>query len=133
MWETDTPAALNDLVEPADSNDTGIPRFTWWPHKASREWVQYDFDGEITVGKVAVYWFDDAPDGGCRIPAKWNLEYLQDTTWIPVTNLTDYTVALHRYNEVAFTPVSTKALRLVVRLQRNYSAGLLEWKVFESN
>lgn len=133
VWETDTPAALNDLVEPADSNDTGIPRFTWWPHKASREWVQYDFDGEITVGKVAVYWFDDAPDGGCRIPAKWNLEYLQDTTWIPVTNLTDYTVALHRYNEVSFTPVSTKALRLVVRLQRNYSAGLLEWKVFESN
>ncbi|HOC68858.1 MAG TPA: glycoside hydrolase family 127 protein [Candidatus Hydrogenedentes bacterium] len=130
VFENDTPRALNDQKEPDASNDTAIARFTWWPHKGSREWVQYDFKTKTTVGKASVYWFDDTPDGGgCRVPAKWRLEYLQNETWIPVSNSSDYTTVLNQYNDVSFTPVKTKSLRLLVRLQREYSAGILEWKL----
>lgn len=37
------PAALNDQIEPANSNDHEVPRFTWWDHRGTKEWVQYEF------------------------------------------------------------------------------------------
>jgi len=40
----DTVGGMNDQIEPKDSADTSIPRFTWWDHKGAEEWVQYDFD-----------------------------------------------------------------------------------------
>jgi len=129
VWEMDTPAALNDLMEPKSSGDTTLPRFTWWPKKATREWVQYEFAGETTVDKIAVYWFDDAPDGGCRAPQNWEIQYRAGDQWLPVSNPSGYGTALDQYNEVTFDPVTTDALRVSVRLQRDYSSGILEWKV----
>ena len=132
VWENDTPTALNDQVEPASSQDSTIARFTWWPRTGTREWVQYDFETEVTLCKASVYWFDDTPDGGCRVPAQWSLESLQNGEWVPVPDPTGYTTLVDQYNEVSFTPVSTKALRIKVRLQRDYSAGILEWNLVEA-
>jgi len=129
---TDTLAALSDSIEPKSSQDGEIPRFTWWPQKGTREWVQYTFKTEKKVGETSVYWFDDAPHGGCRPPVKWELQYLQDTEWRPVKNKSPYKSELNQYNTVAFEPVSTSALRLAVRLQRDYSGGILEWKISEA-
>jgi hypothetical protein len=36
---------------------------------------------------------------------------------------------LDRFNRVAFSPVTTAALRLEVTLQPQWSAGVQEWKV----
>jgi hypothetical protein len=36
---------------------------------------------------------------------------------------------VHRYNRVAFAPVTTPALRLEITMQPKWSAGLQEWKV----
>ena len=33
-------SALNDRVEPKNSCDHDIPRFTWWDHRGTTEWVQ---------------------------------------------------------------------------------------------
>ena len=38
----DSVAALSDRIEPQDSCDHTIPRFTWWDHRGTKEWVQYD-------------------------------------------------------------------------------------------
>ena len=131
VWQSDTPAALNDLREPSASNDASIARFTWWPHKGTREWVQYTWDAPVSVGESAVYWFDDAPQGGCRAPKSWDLHYLFGNEWLPVQSPSEYDTALNQYNVVSFTPVTTTALRLSVRLQRDFSAGILEWKILE--
>jgi len=131
VWQSDTPAALNDLREPSASNDASIARFTWWPHKGTREWVQYTWDAPVSVGESAVYWFDDAPQGGCRAPKSWDLHYLFGNEWLPVQSPSEYDTALNQYNVVFFTPVTTTALRLSVRLQRDFSAGILEWKILE--
>ena len=54
---------MNDGLEPKNSNDHTIPRFTWWDHRGSAEWVQYDFGKPRKVSAVEVYWFDDTGIG----------------------------------------------------------------------
>ncbi|BDI28451.1 hypothetical protein CCAX7_005020 [Capsulimonas corticalis] len=120
--------ALNDNIEPKQSYDMGVPRFTWWDHKGSQEWVQYDYKTPKTVSTASVYWFDDTGHGECRVPKSWRLLYKDGNDWKPVANSSDYGVAPDKYNTVAFTPVTTSGLRVEVQLQDNFSGGVLEWK-----
>ncbi len=121
--------ALSDSHTPKDSNDQSIPRFTWWARKGSREWVQYNFPEPRQVSGVEVYWFDDRPRGGCRVPHSWEVLYRDGRQWKPVEGAGAYGVERDRYNKVTFEPVKTSGLRLAVRLQENYSSGVLSWKV----
>ncbi|MCX7048198.1 MAG: glycoside hydrolase family 127 protein, partial [Candidatus Sumerlaeota bacterium] len=68
VWQADTGEALNDQIEPKNSGDHDIPRFTWWDHRGTTEWVQYDFKEKTKVSAVEVYWFDDTGRGQCRAP-----------------------------------------------------------------
>lgn len=122
--------AINDQFVPQDSKDQSMPYFHWWPRKNSTQWVQYDFAGSKTVSSSAVYWYDDGPWGGCRIPASWTIEYLDaGGAWAPVHNTTPYELAKDKFNQVTFDPVTTTALRLVVRLPVDNSTGIHEWTV----
>ncbi|HRZ36286.1 MAG TPA: glycoside hydrolase family 127 protein [Candidatus Paceibacterota bacterium] len=127
--ESDTVFALKDDVAPKHSNDQGIPRFTWWDHKGTTEWVQYDFDAERQVSGVEVYWFDDTPGGGCGLPAFWRALYQAGNDWKPVGNPQAGPVAKDRFNVMTFEPVRTGALRLEVQLKPGLSGGILEWRV----
>ncbi|MCF7957974.1 MAG: glycoside hydrolase family 127 protein [Phycisphaerae bacterium] len=130
FWTQDTGEALNDQMDPKNSGDHDVPRFTWWDHKGTNEWVQYDFTKETAVSQVAVYWFDDTGRGQCRAPHDWHLLYRnKNGQWTPVKNSGDYGLALNKFNEVSFEEVTTSALRLEVKLKDNFSSGLLEWKV----
>ena len=130
VHSNDAAGALSDGLEPKNSDDHSIPRFTWWPHKGSKEWVQYTFKGIERVTSVEVYWFDDTPrGGGCRVPKSWTLLYNDCGTWKPVPKAGAFGVARDKYNTVTFGPVETDALRIEVRLGRNVSSGILEWKV----
>lgn len=65
----DLPSALNDQLLPSSSGDTSIPRFTWWDHTGTAEWVQYTFSKPTKISWCEVCWFDDgATGGGCRVP-----------------------------------------------------------------
>jgi DUF1680 family protein len=121
--------SVHDQLEPADSKDNSVPYFHWWPKKNTTEWVQYDFNGEHTVSSCKVYWFDDGPWGGCRIPAKWTIFYKKDGQWLPVKNTADYEIAKDKYNSVSFEPVTTTALKLEVQLPVEYATGIHEWIV----
>ena len=129
---SDTVTALNDLLEPRSSDDHSIPRFTWWDHRGTREWVQYEFTQPVRVQAVGVYWFDDRRQGRhCRVPVQWQLLYRKGQEWVPVENLTPYTVEMDRYNWVRFQPVETTGLRIEVQLDPSgpWSGGILEWIV----
>lgn len=121
--------ALNDQAEPANSNDHANLYFHWWPKKNSLEWVQYDFDSEKTVSESSIYWFDDAPFGGTRVPASWRILYKSGNEWLPVKTTTQYEVAKDRYNNVKFEPVKTTAMKLEVQLPENHASGIHEWKL----
>lgn len=119
--------AINDQFEPADSKDQSLPYFHWWPKKDTTEWVRYDFDAPHTVTTCKVYWYDDGPFGGCRIPAAWKVYYMKDGQWIPVKNTSDYEIAKDKYNSVTFDAVTTTALKLEVQLPKDNSTGIHEW------
>ncbi|HET6250770.1 MAG TPA: beta-L-arabinofuranosidase domain-containing protein [Tepidisphaeraceae bacterium] len=126
----DPPRGLNDGIVPQKSSDVSKKRMTWWDHKGMAEWVQYDFPQAMKVSRVRVYWFADRTvKGGCDLPQSWRLLYKQGDVWKPVEKPSDYGVAADQFNETAFTPVTTSALRLEVQLKPNWSGGIWEWEV----
>jgi len=128
-WQADHIDALSDQQEPGSSNDHEIPRFTWWDHRGTKEWVQYEFRKPAAVSSVSVYWFDDTGRGQCRVPASWRLLYRDGGQWKPVEDASEYGAARDKYNTLAFKTVTTDALRIEVQLQDTFSGGVLEWKV----
>ncbi len=129
VFEADTVEALGDGVAPRSSNDSDLPRMTWWPHTGTKEWAQYDFGKAKAVTSVAVYWFDDTGAGQCRIPASWRVLYRDGDQWKEVVNAKTDPVAGNKFNTATFDKVETPALRLEVQLQPNFSGGILEWQV----
>jgi hypothetical protein len=125
----DQAGAANDGVEPKNSIDHDIPRFTWWDHKGGSEWIQLDLARPTRVSATDIYWFDDTGRGQCRVPASWKLLYRDGSDWKPVTTDSAYATGKDAFNTVGFTPVTTDALRIEVRLQEDFSGGVLEWKV----
>jgi hypothetical protein len=126
----DSVGALNDRREPKNSCDHDIPRFTWWDHKGTAEWVQYEFDDPVKLSAVEVYWFDDQRlNRHCRAPQSWKLLYKQGDAWKPVSGASGFGTEIDRYNRTTFDPVETTALRIEVQLQGPWSGGILEWKV----
>jgi hypothetical protein len=111
------------------THDQPRPYYHWWPKNKSWECVQYDFEKEETISSSKVYWFDDGPWGGCRIPADWKLEYKQGEKWVPVKAKTAYKVSKDAWDEIQFEPVTTKAIRMYVRLPQEHSTGIHEWAI----
>ena len=94
------------------------------------ECLCYEFPEQSTVQSATVYWFDDGPWGGCRVPKSWRILYLDATgQWLPVSGADRYPTDKGTACTVNFDPVSTKALRLEVVLPEDNSAGLFEWSV----
>jgi len=121
--------ALNDQEEPSGSNDHSISYYHWWPDKDKWVWLEYDFEKTETVSKSKVYWFDDGPDGGCRIPDEWELLYLNGNVWTPVSSKEPYEISKNQWDSIVFNPVKASAVKLKVKLKKDYSAGLYEWVV----
>jgi hypothetical protein len=127
------PQAVNDGVEPKSSGEQPAANCHWWPHKGTGEWVQYTWPNRETVAGARVYWFDDTGRGNCRVPAAWEVQYLAGSDWKSVKAKGGYPVAKDKWSEVQFEPVQTTALRLAVKLQDGWSAGVHEWKVIETD
>jgi hypothetical protein len=125
----DTVAALADGLEPKSSNDHSLPRLTWWDHRGTTEWVQYDFPQTKKVSAMDVYWFDDTGVGQCRLPKSWRLLYRTAAEWKPVPGAKTFAPTKDQWNQLSFPPVETLALRLEVELQRGFSGGILEWRL----
>jgi hypothetical protein len=107
-----------------------MPRFFWGTHKNRAQWVQSNFHEPRTIGTVEVYWLDDEPIGGNqRVPTSWNVLYRDRDGWKPVESMSRPGRARDQYNQVTFQPVTATALRLEVKLQPNFSAGVLRWNV----
>ncbi len=83
------------------------------------------------LSAAEVYWFDDTPTGGCRVPASWWLLYKDGQVWKPVEDASACETRPDRFNRTTFHPVQTRGLRLEVELQPGFSGGILQWKIVE--
>ena len=122
--------AVNDRLVPRDGNDRSVPYTHWWPKNGSTEWLQYDLPQKTQVQCSSVYWFDDQPWGGCKVPDSWRILYKDDSgSWQPVANPDAYNTAKGVGNTVHFTPVTTDALRLEIKFPEDKSCGVFEWEI----
>jgi uncharacterized protein len=120
---------VKDQIEPSNSNDHSVSYYHWWPDKNQWEWVQYDFEKPERISRTKVYWYDDGPDGGCRIPDEWEVLYLDENIWRPVKTRTPYKTSKDKWNSVSFQPIVTKAVKIKVKLNKEFSSGMYEWIV----
>ncbi|WP_293711294.1 beta-L-arabinofuranosidase domain-containing protein [uncultured Parabacteroides sp.] len=123
-------SAIHDGLTPKDENDRTAPYYHWWPQEGTTEWIAYEFEQPQEVSASTIYWYDDAPWGGCRIPQSWKIYYRDASgNWQPVENSTRYGVAKGEPNTVRFKPVKTSAVKLEVVQPEKNSAGLFEWAI----
>lgn len=123
-------SSVNDGYWPDNSNDRHVPFYSLWPKNNSEEWVTYEFDKPETFSSAFVYWYDDAPWGGCRIPLSWKVQY-QDANgqWLDVKTKGSYKSEKDVKNQIEFEPVSAKFVRLSVQLPVKESIGIYEFEV----
>jgi DUF1680 family protein len=126
---TEAVTAVNDQLEPSGSNDHSVPYYHWWPDKNKWEWVEYDFEKAEQFSKTKVYWYDDGPDGGCRVPDEWEILYLNGNVWESVRNKNPYKVTKNGWDSLSFKPVIATAVKIKVKLNKDYSGGIYEWIV----
>ena len=122
---------VNDQWEPKRSSDTSKPYHYWWLKRGTTESISYKFKEAEEVSNVQVYWLDfDHYDGDFRVPENWTLYYeTADGSWKEVEDHSPFTVKKDCYNSIDFKPVKTKGLKIVAKLQKGQSGGVLEWKV----
>ena len=123
-------SSLNDRLIPKDENDRSVPYTHWWPEQGTTEWISYKLPEAETIQSSTVYWYDDGPWGGCRVPKSWKL-YYKDTNgeWAPVKGADNYGVEKGVANTVNFDPVTTEAMKLEVVLPDDNSTGIFEWSL----
>jgi len=141
-------SALYDQLIPVNSFDGSSTYLSLRPQSGDRAWVQYDFIEAATIQSVDVYWKDDKQY--CQVPESWELFYRDGDRWVPVNNLSEYTVDKDQFNTLTFEPVTTDALKLDIRLRGLdfrmgelgppdgnymptditwYETGIIEWRV----
>ena len=123
-------SSLNDRLVPKNAADRSIPYTHWWPKQGSTEWLSYTFPEAATVQSSTVYWYDDQPWQGCKVPDSWCIYYLDDAgEWQPVQHPDGYPVQKGAPCTVNFDPVKTTAVKLEVKINKDKSAGVFEWSV----
>ncbi len=122
--------SITDGLVPAGENDRTIPYYHWWPKEGTTEWIVYEFPEKTEVSSSTVYWYDDAPWGGCRLPRSWKIYYKNEAgEWTAVPEVDAYPISKGNPNTVHFAPVKTSAVKLEVVLPEKNAAGLYEWEI----
>ena len=128
--KTSSLKSIADRLVPKDEFDRSMPYYHWWPAQATTEWMTYEFPEPATIKSSTVYWFDDGPWGGCRVPKWWKIYYMDEAgEWQEVQNPDKYPTQKGAANTVNFDPVTTTKVKLEVRQPDDNSAGLFEWEV----
>ena len=121
---------INDGFGPAHSNDRKVPFYSIWPKNNTNEWVEYEFEKSETVSSASVYWFDDGPWGGCRIPLSWKIQYKDSAgSWADVKATSSYVAKKDELNNISFEQIETQFVRLVFQLPVKESCAIYEFDV----
>lgn len=123
-------SSINDRLVPKDENDRSMPYYHWWPKQGTTEWLVYEFPAAEKVQSSTVYWYDDGPWGGCRVPKSWKIYYKNAAgDWEEVKDADRYPTVKGAANTVNFEPVNTTAMKLEIVLPDDNASGIFEWEV----
>ena len=123
-------SAINDRLVPTDGDDRSIPYTHWWPKNNSTEWLAYEFKEATEISTSTVYWYDDQPWQGCKVPDSWKLYYKNDKgEWAEVGHPSGYPTDKGLPCTVTFDPVKTTSVKLELVQPVDKSCGVFEWSV----
>ena len=126
--------AIADNLNPSNSYDGSIPRWTSWPQTGKNQQIEMTFKKPINLHSFSVYWYDD--HGGVQVPKSWKLEYrTANNQWeqfpLDVTGI--YPVFPDQFNvALPGKPIITNALRLLMTPKKEAAVGILEVKIEEA-
>ena len=125
--------AIADNLEPSNSFDRSIPRWTSWPQTGKNQSIEIFFKKPLSLQSFSIYWYDDK--GGVQIPKSWKLEYRTgNNRWesFPLHVTDSYPALADQYNMVhPGRKITTDALRLLMTPRKDAAVGILELKVEE--
>jgi hypothetical protein len=119
--------ALNNGVDPRNSNDKRHGAYGNWPQKGT-QWVQYTWSQPIHTGKIDVYWFDD--HNGVRLPKACRITYFDGKQYVPIANAKGLGLKEDQFNTTTFDDVHTTKFRLEMD-SSGQSTGILQWRVYD--
>jgi len=134
VWQNDTLAAVNDGVPPKNSNDQGS-RDIRGGHRGTEEWIAYRFASRARWTAVRSTGSTTPAVGQCRTPAEWRLLWARrrrveagqaDGRFV-------YGTTLDQFNKVGFEPVTTRELKIEVKLRKGFLGRVLKWMVWGRN
>jgi DUF1680 family protein len=130
--------ALRDGRHGPKSESRTTPRVTLKGEGDGKAWIQCEWDEPRELGSTAVHWAVDRRSQvywGKRIrgvdlslPLSWKVMYQDGTEWRDVETADEYTLRLDLPNEVMFSPVKTRAIRLEIDSAQSPSA-IQEWRI----
>lgn len=107
-----------------------VPIFSWQGLRGENQWVQLTFPVEEVVSSTQVFWVSGAQAGvNFTLPDSWRLLYQQGQEWKEVQTEAPLGKEANAFTTVEFSPVRTAALRIEVRLSRDATTGLAEWRI----
>ena len=106
------------------------PRVDWRDRRGSHEWVEYYYTRPRRVGSVEIRFTDEAR-GPRRAPDSWEVLYWDGRAWQPVSGAGNYEIRKDAVSRARFAPIETTRIRVRVRMQEGFGAGIEEMRVFE--
>lgn len=103
------------------------------PNKADT--ITFNFGSAKPVDNVKVYFFNDRLAAGYGTPQQFGVEYLAEdgVTWRPVEGQHRYPEMIaSNYNNVEFTSVNTKAIRVNVTHSLEFATGIKEIQIYNN-
>jgi hypothetical protein len=148
-FTTTTPAA--QVTSPANAVDgfaiSGLPVVSGsyvgtnpiWGDLGSpnaQDWLQVDLGKPTHVSDVKIYFYSNKAFGvggnTYREPAAYTVQYLKGTTWVDVPNQVQRPATpAPNLNDVTFTSVHARQLRVVMTRAAGYAVGVKELQVFK--
>jgi hypothetical protein len=97
-----------------------------------RDTVTLDFGIARRIQRVVLYPLDDGPGAGVRAPARYDVELWRDGAWTPIATAArrPRVPVGRRANVVAFSPLATSRVRVLLTPQRGSALGLSEIEVW---
>ena len=135
-------AALNDQKPPVNQGGSHGDVWGTYGNNPASQWAQYNWEHPVTVDRVVLWFWHDAPPGtggNVAVPESWNLQYWDATTeaFRDVPNPSGYGTAQTGSNETTFDAVTTTRLRATFQASpgtvdptRHAGVAVTEWQVW---
>ncbi|MCL3780167.1 hypothetical protein EMN47_07155 [Prolixibacteraceae bacterium JC049] len=116
--------------DPKNSFDNSMKRWTSYPEKGKKQWVDITLKKRTNLQSISIYWYDDK--GGVQVPKNWNLQYWHKDHWhdFPLYVTDSYSVFINQYNMVhPAGELKTDRIRINMTAKEKAAVGILDVRV----